>query len=33
MISYFKYLFAKVRMRFDSGTAEATDNRVSDAYR
>src|ERR1700722_6778866 len=28
---YFKYLFAKVRMRFDSVTAEATNNRVSDA--
>ena len=30
---YFKYLFAKVRMRFDSVTAEATNNRVSDARR
>jgi uncharacterized SAM-binding protein YcdF (DUF218 family) len=28
---YFKYLFAKVRMRFDSVTAGATNNRVSDA--
>ena len=28
---YFKYLFAKVRMRFDSVTAEATNNRISDA--
>ena len=27
---YFKYLFAKVRMRFDSVTAGATNNRVSD---
>src|SRR5215472_17262252 len=29
---YFKYLFAKVRMRFDSVTAEATNNRMSDAH-
>ena len=29
---YFKYLFAKVRMRFDSVTAEAANNRVSDAH-
>ena len=28
---YFKYLFAKVRMRFDFVTAGATNNRVSDA--
>ena len=28
---YLKYLFAKVRMRFDSVTAGATNNRVSDA--
>jgi uncharacterized SAM-binding protein YcdF (DUF218 family) len=28
---YFKYLFAKVRMRFDSAAAEAGNNRVSDA--
>jgi len=28
---YFKYLFAQVRMRFDSVAAEAASNRVSDA--
>jgi len=30
---YFKYLFAKVRMRFDSVTAEAGNDRVADARR
>jgi len=30
---YFKYLFAKVRMRFDSVAAVAGDNRISDARR
>jgi hypothetical protein len=29
---YFKYLFAKVRMPFDSVTATAGDNRISDAH-
>jgi len=29
---YFKYLFAKVRMPFDSVTAAAGDNRISDAH-